>query len=193
MTRTTQIKLCIIIMLTLMILMGVTVKAEEKDCIVCENITENDAMPQRYPEEIWDMSESEYLDLLLTVNGEAGTQGYIGQRAVTEVMANRVMNDEFKGETFHAVLSAKGQFDAWKSRHKNTVTQETINAVEDARLSDVSILSSYIVNAKAAGMIEKDVEAEDYVYFCTRKSYRKVGYKYMRNIITIGDHVFGTL
>ena len=59
---------------------------------------------------------------------EAGNQSIKGQRAVIEVILNRILGPQWPG-TVEEVLSAPKQFSTWKNRNK--VSQEHINQIND--------------------------------------------------------------
>lgn len=135
--------------------------------------------------EALDINEDEFRNLALLLSGEAGGDSSDGQRAVVEVIANRAMDDGFPDD-ITAVMSQEGQFCAWKGRKKKAIMQSQIDAIEAVRTGSESVMTDYI---ETAGY---DVDHTEYVYFCTEAAYRKKGHRYMRNIIRIGAHVFGT-
>lgn len=142
--------------------------------------------------EVLELNETDYTDLCHIVYGESNIEPYEGQRAVVEVIVNRVMSDKFP-DTVHKVLSQKGQFGTWKRRNKYSIMQSQIDAIEETRLSETSVFTPYIELGKANGTIEADVKPSDFVYFGTKRDYDKVLHKYMHNVIKIGRHCFGTM
>lgn len=102
---------------------------------------------------------------------ECGNQCELGQRAVIEVILNRVLNEKYP-DTVYGVLSAPGQFSTWGLR--NTVSQENI----DKMMEILEIV------------YEEDeiVLTTDYVYFA-RGTF---SFADPDNNIQIQDHWFGT-
>jgi len=96
---------------------------------------------------------------------EANNQSIKGQRAVIEVIFNRMLSDEWP-DTLIGVLSQKGQFATWK--HRNRVTPDKN---QDAALA--------LVYAEAPVLPDTS-----YVYFDRRGVNGK-------DHIRIEDHVFG--
>lgn len=135
--------------------------------------------------EVLTVSEEDYTDLCEVLASEAGDDSLEGQKAVVEVIGNRVLSEHYPN-TVIEVLSQRGQFCAWKKRHRNMVMQEQIFAVEAVRLGTESVMTEYIA---AAGL---NTDPREYVFFCTPEVYLRLGHRYMRNIIRIGKHVFGT-
>ena len=99
---------------------------------------------------------------------EAGNQCEQGQRAVMEVILNRVKDSKFPNSV-EGVLSAPGQFSTWKLRHK--VTSEQID--------NMMIILEMVHD-------EEPVLAGNYVYF------DGVQHSYGKNYIKIQGHWFGT-
>lgn len=112
---------------------------------------------------------------------EAGNQCEDGQRAVLEVILNRIMS-EYYPDTAYGVLSATGQFTTWELR--NIVSQERVNNMKE-------IL--YIVRDAHESVFEKYMEEQgigccprDYVYFARCK------FDWANNHLQIQDHWFET-
>ena len=99
---------------------------------------------------------------------EAGNQCEEGQRAVMEVILNRVKDKNFPNSV-EGVLSAPGQFSTWKLRNK--VTSEQID--------NMMLILDMVQN-------EEPILAGNYVYF------DGVKHSYGRNYIKIQGHWFGT-
>lgn len=110
---------------------------------------------------------TEEKDLLCDITYlEANNQSYDGQRAVMEVILNRIINKNFPN-TLSEVLSQKSQFSTWSTRNSvkdNSKQKEILDLV----YSEEPILPN-----------------EDYVYFSTSKQ------SYGNNYIEIDDHWFG--
>ena len=130
--------------------------------------------------EIEEQFTNEYTDLINSLTEEdkeliyritfreAGNQCEEGQRAVMEVILNRVLSDRFPN-TVYEVLSAPGQFSTWKKR--NEVSQENIEKM--AQIFEVLCNNELILST-------------DYVYFDS------VQHSYASNYIKIQGHWFGT-
>ena len=73
-------------------------------------------------------SEEEYL-LKAIVYAEAGNQSTDGQRAVIEVIFNRMLSEGFP-DHLGEVLSQKWQFATWRYRHKIVPTAEQDAALQ---------------------------------------------------------------
>ena len=114
-----------------------------------------------------DISDEEYIELCQIVAAESQTQSLEGQKAVVEVIFNRVLSPEWPN-TVHGVLSQKGQFATWRMRTAKWV--EPYRAVE--------AIASVVANGR---QVLPDTE---YVYF-DRKGVNG------RKQIRIQDHVFG--
>ena len=97
---------------------------------------------------------------------EANNQCFEGQKAVIEVIFNRVLSDEWP-DTIYDVLSQKGQFATWKSRNKVKPTEVQSDVISDVLRETETVLPD-----------------TTYVYFDRRG---KNGKAHVR----IQDHVFG--
>lgn len=115
-----------------------------------------------------DVSVSEYEgDLLERILwAEANDQSFDGQKAVVEVIFNRLRSPEWPN-TVEGVLSQKGQFATWKSRNKVRPTE-----VQSDVISEVLRETETVIPA-------------DYVYFSTKK------HGWMHDCFKIEDHWFG--
>lgn len=115
-----------------------------------------------------DASVSEYEgDLLERILwAEANDQSFDGQKAVVEVIFNRLRSPEWP-DTIEGVLSQKGQFATWKSRNKVRPTE-----VQSDVISEVLRETETVIPA-------------DYVYFSTKK------HGWMHDCFKIEDHWFG--
>lgn len=97
---------------------------------------------------------------------EANNQSFEGQKAVIEVIFNRVLSDEWP-DTIYDVLSQRGQFATWKYRNKVKPTQVQSDVISEVLRETETVLPSM-----------------EYVYFDTKGVNGK---KHIR----IQDHVFG--
>lgn len=97
---------------------------------------------------------------------EANNQCFEGQKAVIEVIFNRVLSPNWP-DTIYGVLSQKGQFATWKSRNKVTPTEVQSDVISEVLRETKTVLPSL-----------------DYVYF-DRKGVNG------RDHIRIEDHAFG--
>ena len=123
-----------------------------------------------YVEMIDNLTEYETEILCRIVVKECIDEPLDGQRAVIEVIFNRVLSKMYPN-TIEKVLSEKGQFATWNYRQyakdKDIETiKEVLQIVHD---SDYVILPNL-----------------DYIYFSTKKQ------KYAKNYVTIQGHNFGT-
>lgn len=97
---------------------------------------------------------------------EAGNQSMEGQRAVVEVILNRVLSDMYP-DTVEGVLSQSGQFTTWGYRNSKSHNEEQEEALQ-------------LVYE------ESPVLTLDYLMFSRGK------FSWGRNYVQIGDHWFGT-
>ena len=121
---------------------------------------------------------SPYIDLIDTLTDdekyliyqitflEAGNQSMEGQRAVVEVILNRVLSDKYPN-TVERVLSQSGQFVTWTYRNSKSHNEEQEEALQ-------------LVYE------EEPILTLDYLMFSRGK------FSWGRNYIKIGDHWFGT-
>ena len=109
--------------------------------------------------------DEEYLIYQITFL-EAGNQSMEGQRAVVEVILNRVLSDKFP-DTVEGVLSQSGQFATWSYRNSKSHNKEQEKALQ-------------LVYEK------EPILTLDYFMFSRGK------FSWARNYIKIGDHWFGT-
>lgn len=113
------------------------------------------------------ISDEEYVELCQIVAAESQTQSLEGQKAVVEVIFNRVLSPDYPN-TVHGVLSQKGQFATWKLRNAKWV--------EPHRAVDA--IAVVVANGRTV------LPDTSYVYFDTR------GINGRRHI-KIQDHWFG--
>lgn len=97
---------------------------------------------------------------------EANNQSFEGQKAVIEVIFNRLRSEEWP-DTIEGVLSQKGQFATWKNRNKVTPTEVQSDVISDVLRETETVLPD-----------------TTYVYFDTKGRNGKAH-------IRIGGHVFG--
>ena len=120
-----------------------------------------------YSSVVASMTDEEYVELCQIVAAEAQTQCLEGQKAVVEVIFNRVLSPEWPN-TVHGVLSQKGQFATWKLRNAKWV--EPYRAVE--------AIAAVVANGRTV------LPDTSYVYFDTKGING-------RKKIKIQDHWFG--
>ena len=114
------------------------------------------------------MTDEEYIELCQIVAAEAQTQCFDGQKAVVEVIFNRVLSPNFPN-TVHGVLSQKGQFSTWKMRNAKWVEPYLV----------VDAIATVIANGETV------LPDTSYVYFSRGTS------KYGKDWIRLQNHVFG--
>lgn len=136
---------------------------------IVEEIEEEKQYINIYTDLIDSLTEEEKELIYRITFREAGNQCEEGQRAVMEVILNRVLSESFP-DTVYDVLSASGQFSTWKKR--NEVSQENIEKM--AQVFDVLYNS------------EETILTKDYVYF------DGVQHSYAYNYVKIQGHWFGT-
>lgn len=120
----------------------------------------------KYDELITNASDYERELILKTTYAEAGNQSIEGQRAVIEIILNRVLSERYP-DTITGVLSQSGQFETW-----NYVSSVVYNETQEQALELVCTNQS-ILN-------------ENYLMFSKGQN------SWGRNYIKIGDHWFGT-
>jgi len=140
----------------------------EEEVIIEEETILNEVNP--YIELIDSLTEYEKELLYKITFAEAGNQEAEGQRAVIEVILNRVLSDNFPN-TVEGVLSQPHQFSTWSKRNK--IKKENQDMI-------VEILELVYVEEPILPSIE-------YVFFDGKKHT-----KYATNYIKIQDHWFGT-
>lgn len=128
-------------------------------------IIEEEIILNPYVEIIDNLTEEEKELLLKITFAESGNQEIEGQRAVIEVILNRVISDKFPNDVI-SVLSQKGQFSTWKLRNKVSNNEDQVTALQEVYENE-PILSS------------------DYLYFSRGKQ------SYAKDHVKIQDHWFG--
>ena len=107
---------------------------------------------------------------------EAKNEPEIGRRAVVETACNRLLSDEWKGDTIGAILSAPGQYDGYKILQEYRAGIRTsLYAYPDE--SEKETIRYVLSHGNTALPL-------DYVYFATYKANGK-------DFIQIGNHYFG--
>lgn len=121
---------------------------EQEPQIIYETVTEFvevDTGLIPYYQEIADHMTVEEYHLLATVTYlESANQSPTGQRAVVEVVFNRVLDERFPN-TVKGVLSQDGQFSTWKNRSTAKPTQEQYDAIDATLLTTEPILQPEVV------------------------------------------------
>lgn len=121
------------------------VKVEEEPTIIYETVTEyievDTGLIPYYQKIADEMTVEEYHLLAAIVDLEAGNQSATGQRAVVEVVFNRVLDPRFPN-TVKGVLSQADpvQFSTWKNRANAQPTQEQYDAIDATLLTTEPIL-----------------------------------------------------
>ena len=129
------------------------------------NDTENEPLSPYY-ELITNLTDNEKYLIYQITYLEAGNQSMEGQRAVIEVILNRVLSDKYP-DTVEGVLSQSGQFVTWKNRNAKSHNEEQEEALELV-------------------FTEQPVLTLDYMMFSMGQ------FSWGRNYVKIGDHWFGT-
>lgn len=75
------------------------------------------------------MTDDEYHLLAALVKEEAGGESFTGQRAVVEVVFNRILDPRFP-DTVTEVIMQKNQFSVAHKLHKSNPTQEQYDAID---------------------------------------------------------------
>lgn len=127
--------------------------------------TENEPLSPYY-ELIANLTDNEKYLIYQITYLEAGNQSMEGQRAVIEVILNRVLSDKYP-DTVEGVLSQSGQFVTWKNRNAKSHNEEQEKALELV-------------------FTEQPVLTLDYMMFSMDP------FSWGRNYVKIGDHWFGT-
>lgn len=120
-----------------------------------------------YTEVIEGLTEDEKYLIYQITYLEAGNQSLEGQRAVIEVILNRLLSEQYP-DTIYDVLSQPGQFVTWKNRNLKSHNEEQIEALQLVAEEEPILDSTYITFSRG-----KFAWASDYV--------------------KIGDHWFGSV
>ena len=136
------------VFITYMIVDCHRVKAEVEPIVVYETVTEYvevDTGLTPYYQPIADSMTTEEYHLLAAITElEAGNQSHTGQRAVVEVVFNRVLDPRFPN-TVKEVLAQDGQFSTWKNRGAATPNQEQYDAIDATLLTTEPVLLPEVV------------------------------------------------
>ena len=132
-------------------------------------IIEEEVIVNPYTEMIENLTDYEKELIYKITFAEAGNQEEDGQRAVIEVILNRVLSDDFPN-TVEGVLSQKHQFTTWGRRNK-------VRQVDQERI--VYILELVAIEEPVLPSLE-------YLFFARGKQT-----KYATDFIKIQDHWFG--
>ena len=120
-----------------------------------------------YTEIIKGLTEDEKYLIYQITYLEAGNQSLEGQRAVIEVILNRLLSEQYP-DTIYDVLSQPGQFVTWKNRNLKSHNEEQVAALQLVAEEEPLLDSTYITFSRG-----KFTWANDY--------------------IKIGDHWFGSV
>ena len=120
-----------------------------------------------YTEIIKGLTEDEKYLIYQITYLEAGNQSLEGQRAVIEVILNRLLSEQYP-DTIYDVLSQPGQFVTWKNRNLKSHNEEQVAALQLVAEEEPLLDSTYITFSRG-----KFTWASDY--------------------IQIGDHWFGSV
>lgn len=140
---------------------------EEEEEVIDEDVVIEENGGNPYTALIDGLSEDEKYMIYQITFLESGNQSMEGQRAVIEVILNRVLSDKFPNSV-QGVLSQSGQFSTWSymnSRSHNSTQEEALQLV----YTESPVLGS-----------------TSYVYFSTGK------FSWAHNYVQIGAHWFGT-
>lgn len=149
-----------------------TVKKEPKKVRECKSSRDTTKKQKpvgkvkKQPMNRWNISLSQdEINLLANIVWlESRGESEIGQKAVCEVILNRMKHTNFEG-TLYEILSARNQFSSWGSRNNAHPTDETYKIVKQVLNGKTQILS------------------KDYVYFSTSPRNNK-------GTVKIGNHYF---
>ena len=123
-------------------------KVEEEPIIIYETVTEyievDTGLIPYYQQIADEMTVEEYHLLAAITYLEAGNQSAAGQRAVVEVVFNRVLDPRFPS-TVKGVLSQDGQFSTWKNRSNAKPNQEQYDAIDATLLTTEPILLPEVI------------------------------------------------
>lgn len=97
-----------------------------------------------YIELIDNLTEYEKYLIYQITFAEAGNQTMEGQRAVIEVIFNRVLSDKFPN-TVEGVLSQKGQFSTWKMRDSVEHNAQQVEALQLVYTEAPQLESNYLI------------------------------------------------
>lgn len=141
--------------------------------------------PKNFAKNYPEMSERDIL--AMTIQAEAGGEGYDGMLAVGAVMDNRLKSGKFGG-TFKDVALAPGQFSAWNSltgyaKGEGGIDMSRVKPSEDAYAVADEILSGKYSNPVGGATH----------YYNPNVADPKWGQKSGGNWTPLGNHVFGSV
>lgn len=98
------------------------------------------------PQNRWHITlSSSEIDLLAQIVWvEARGEDLVGQKAVTEVIFNRIISDKFP-DTLYEVLSQKSQFSSWDDHYDVIPGTEQYEAINDVLNGNTNILSTEVI------------------------------------------------
>lgn len=119
--------------------------------------------PKVYEEITVSEEDGKLLEAILWA--EANNQSFEGQKAVIEVIFNRVLSDEWP-DTIYDVLSQKGQFATWKSRNKVKPTEVQSDVISDVLRETETVLpdTSYVFFDRRGVNGKNHVRIQDHVF-----------------------------
>lgn len=121
---------------------------------------ETDCKP--YYQSIAESITQEEIDFVAQVTQlESGNQSLTGQKAVVEVIFNRVLDDQFPN-TIYEVLSQDEQFSTWRNRSNAEPTEQVYEAIRQVLNESETVL-------------DKDVLFFSTTGFKGRQTYEKIG------------------
>lgn len=141
--------------------------------------------PQRFAKELSKVPERELL--ALTIQAEAGGEGYDGMLAVGSVMANRAASGRY-GKSMRDVLLAPGQFSAWNgftghAKGEGAIDMANLRASEDAYKAADAILSKNYTSPVGSSTH----------YYNPKAATPKWGKEAGGDWQTLGNHIFGSV
>lgn len=147
-------------------------------------VPESEQAAGPYDELISSMTKDEIYLLKNITWAEANNQSIDGQRAVMEVVFNRVLHEHYP-DSVMSVLSQKGAFETWKYRHDVASDDNQDEALNLISSEAKPILQQYLERFQAKGLLPKSLKCTDFVFFDTTGHN---GAYHMR----IGGHWFST-
>jgi len=138
-----------------------------------------------------DLTETQKI-IVITLIGEAGTEGYDGMKAVANVIKNRAnSNFEGRGSTIKKQILSKKQFSMWNSY---TVDGKPMSYVEDIyKVRKHSALPDAIKIAKNIESISDNTGGSTHYYTGKSPWWTRSKEATWKEIDTIGAHTFGKL
>jgi spore germination cell wall hydrolase CwlJ-like protein len=138
-----------------------------------------------------DLTETQKI-IVITLIGEAGTEGYDGMKAVANVIKNRAnKNFEGRGSTVKKQILSPKQFSMWNSY---TVGSNSINDVESLyKVRKHTELNNAISIAKSIDSLTDNTGGALYYYAGAKPWWTKTSTHTWTETDTIGNHTFGYL